>query len=105
MKYYALLACLIVVLCSSCGLLSPQQQGDALGAIDGMLRAGVITQEQWEALRAAILGSGTAEFWTQLGTTLGGAALAYFGVQIRRGPVTNDAKIAEVVAKIAAKPA
>ena len=104
MKYYALLACLVVVLCS-CGLLSPQQQSDALGAIDGMLKSGSITQEQWAALRAAILDGGTMAFWTQVGSSLGGAALAYFGVQIRRGPPTTDARIAEVAAKIAAKPA
>lgn len=83
---------LAAIVLTSCGLLTPEQQSDALLAIDDMLARGIITQAQYEALREAILSGGTMQWWQQLVQVLGGAALAYAGVQWRRGPVAPPAE-------------
>ena len=87
MKYLALGA--VALLVAGCGLLSPQQQADALQVIDQMLKNGQITPDQFAALREAILAKGSGAWWEELGLALGSAALAYAGVQIRRGPPTQ----------------
>lgn len=87
MKYLALGA--VALLVAGCGLLSPQQQADALEVIDQMLKNGQITPDQFAALREAILSKGSGFWWEELGMALGSAALAYAGVQIRRGPPTQ----------------
>lgn len=74
---------------TACGLLSPEQQDDALRVIDAMLQQQTITAEQHAALRDAILRGGTQAWWVELAQMVGGAALAYFGVQLRRGPVAT----------------
>jgi len=87
MKYLLLGA--VVLLCAGCGLLSPEQQANALEVIDQMLRNGQVTEAQYAALREAILSKGSGAWWEELGLALGSAALAYAGVQIRRGPPTQ----------------
>lgn len=87
MKYLLLVA--VALLVTGCGLLSPQQQADALQVIDQMLKNGQITPDQFAALREAILAKGSGVWWEELGLALGSAALAYAGVQIRRGPPTQ----------------
>jgi hypothetical protein len=77
---------------AACGLLSPEQQQTALQAIDQMRANGSITQAQYEALREGILSSGQGAWWQQLAMTVGGAAAAYFGIQLRRGPVATMAE-------------
>jgi predicted small lipoprotein YifL len=90
------LRCAVVgasLLClTACGLLSPEQQDDALRVIDAMLQQQTITPEQHAALRDAILSGGTHAWWVDALQMLGGAALAYFGVQARRGPVATAAE-------------
>lgn len=80
------LLCFILV---ACGLMTPQQQSEALAVVDGMLRNGSITQAQWEAMREAILSASTTNWWAAAAQTVCGGALAYFGVQARRGPVAT----------------
>lgn len=80
-----ILLVLVALLLMSCGLMSPQQQETALAAIDRMLTMGTITQEQYAALRQAILDAGTAAWWEQAVQVIGGAALAYVGVRLDRG--------------------
>lgn len=77
---------------TACGLLSPEQQDDALRVIDAMLTQNTITAEQHAALRDAILRGGTHAWWVELAQIVGGAALAYIGVQLRRGPVATPAE-------------
>ena len=73
----------------SCGLMTPQQQNEALQTVDEMLRNGSITQSQWQAMREAILSASTTNWWAAAAQTVCGGALAYFGVQVRRGPVAT----------------
>lgn len=88
MKYFIGLVALALVL-SACGLLSPAEQGTALEVIDQMLKNGVITLDQYEGLREAILAKGSGVWWEELAKIVVGAGLAYAGVQIRRGPPTQ----------------
>jgi hypothetical protein len=74
---------------AGCGLMSPAEQSTALEVIEQMLRQGTITPEQYEGLRQAILSGGTGEWWHSLGEVVAGAALGYFGVQLRRGQPTQ----------------
>lgn len=79
----------IALTCAACGLMSPQQQNEALAVVDEMLRNGSITQSQWQAMREAILSASTTNWWAAAAQTVCGGALAYFGVQARRGPVAT----------------
>ena len=81
-------AALAVLLCS-CGLLTPQEQSNALAVIEQMRANNVITLEQFEALRQAILSGGTAVWWQSLVEVAAAAGLAYVGVSLRRGPPTQ----------------
>lgn len=84
--------CLTLVIgavCAGCGLMSPQQQADALAALDEMFRNGAITRAQYEALREGVLASSSANWWQQIVGTVAAAGLAYVGVQMRRGPVAT----------------
>lgn len=87
MKYILLGA--VALLVAGCGLLSPEQQATALEVIDQMLTQQQITPDQYEALREAILAKGSGAWWEELGLAIGSAALAYAGIQIRRGPITQ----------------
>lgn len=80
-----LAAILTAFLLVSCGLLSPAQQAASLAAIDQLRASGAITQEQWESMRDAILDVGMWSWLEEAATALTGAALAYVGVQVRRG--------------------
>ena len=74
---------------AGCGLMSPAEQSTALEVIEQMLRQGTITPEQYEGLRQAILSGGSGVWWHSLGEVVAGAALGYFGVQLRRGQPTQ----------------
>lgn len=90
--YLCALACALLLL-TGCGLLSPEQQGNALLALDQMLAAGSITQVQYEALREGVLSSGAGAWWEQLAGYVLAAGAAYVGVQIRRGPPTRSENV------------
>jgi hypothetical protein len=78
-----ILSCVAVMLCS-CGVMSPMQQETAIQVLGQMRAAGTITEEQYQALLQALLSAGSAHFWEQVVTAVGGAAMAYAGVQVRR---------------------
>ena len=82
-----MLACLLLAAC-----LTPAQQAEALQAIDGMRAKGIVTPEQYEALRDAILQGGLGSWLSDIGAALGGAVLGYAGVQLRRGPAATAAE-------------
>lgn len=104
MIYRRILAVLLLCLCLvSCGLMSPQQQSEALAVVDEMLRNGSITHAQWEAMREAILSASTTNWWAAAAQTVCGGALAYFGVQARRGPVATPEERAKRKAACAPK--
>lgn len=76
--------CCVVLMLSSCGMMSPAQQETAVQVLHQMRAAGTITEEQYQALLQALLQAGSAHFWEQVTTALGGAVMAYAGVQVRR---------------------
>ncbi len=81
------------LLCAAgCGLMSPQQQSEALQVIDEMLKNGSITQAQWQAMREAILQASTTNWWAAAGQVVLGGVMGYLGVQARRGPVATPAE-------------
>ena len=86
---FYVVAGLLALSLAGCGLMSPAEQSTALEVIEQMLRQGTITPEQYEGLRQAILSGGTGEWWHSLGEVVAGAALGYFGVQLRRGQPTQ----------------
>jgi uncharacterized protein YoaH (UPF0181 family) len=88
MTKYILLGA-VALLFAGCGLLSPAEQQTALKVIDDMLAQGIITPAQFDALREAILAKGTSAWWQELAQVAAGAALAYVGVEIRRGKPTQ----------------
>lgn len=96
-RVFALLSVCCIVLCS-CGFLSNEQQQTALQVIDQMAYQGTITAEQRSALTQAILTGSAQSWWAQLINIVGGAALAYAGVQWRRGPVATPSERAARIA-------
>lgn len=94
---YAMYILIAVALCS-CGMLSPDQQQTALQVLDGMRANGAITQAQYEALVQSLLSGSTVAWWQQLIQVIGSAALAYAGVQWRRGPVATPTERAARIA-------
>lgn len=94
---YVLLAVCSVALCA-CGLLSPEQQQTALQVLDGMRANGSISQVQYDALVQSLLSGSTTAWWMQLIQVIGSAALAYAGVQWRRGPVATPTERAARIA-------
>lgn len=94
---YVLLALVAVALCS-CALLSPAQQQTALSVLDGMRANGAITKAQYDALVEALLSGSSTAWWQQLVQIAGSAALAYAGVQWRRGPVATPTERAARIA-------
>ena len=89
----------IALLTASCGLLDPQQQQTALQVVDQMLTNGVVTPEQAEALRQAILSGGQMHFWEQAATAVIGAGMAYLGVRIQRGAPTQKVGLPATLVK------
>jgi hypothetical protein len=87
-----------VLALASCGLLSPEQQHTALQVLDGMRAQGTITQAQYDALVESLLSGSTTAWWMQLVQVIGSAALAYAGVQWRRGPVATPSERAARIA-------
>jgi len=92
-RAYLLLALSILAfaLCS-CGVMSPQAQETAIQVLGQMRALGQITEEQYQALLQALLQAGSAHFWEQVVTAVGGAAMAYAGVQVRRKIDHSEAK-------------
>lgn len=81
----------------SCGIMSPQQQAQAMETLNDMLAKGTITKAQYDALVEVLMSAGQAQWWQQLALTAGGAALSYLGVQWRRGPVaTPEERVARI---------
>jgi hypothetical protein len=95
----------IAVLLSACGTMSPAQQEAAIQVLSQMRASGVITEEQHQALLQALLQAGTAHFWEQAVTAVGGAILAYAGVQARRKADHRQARLTRVQALAAGTPA
>lgn len=81
-----LFLCVVVV---ACNLMSPQQQSEALAAVDEMLRNGSITRAQYDAMREAILAASSSQWWSQAATAVLGGVLGHVTTQIRRGPVAT----------------
>lgn len=79
----------------SCGMLSPEQQSTALQVVDQMFQDGTITQAQYDALREIVLSGSQREWWMEVVNVVGGAALAYAGIQLRRGPPTQRVGLPE----------
>lgn len=95
------LACLL----ASCAWLTPEQQQTALQVVDSMAAQGSITRAQHDALVEALLSGSSTAWWQQLVQIIGGAALAYAGVQWRRGPVaTPSERAARLVSTAGATP-
>jgi len=85
----------------SCGLLGPDHTELALQAIAQMQTEGVVTAEQAEALRQALLANVPgAEWWIDLVRIVIEVGLAVAGVRLWRGP---SATAAERIARAAAK--
>ena len=98
MRYLLLLPLLFLV---SCGLLGPDHTELALKAINEMQTQGVVTMEQAEALRQALLATVPgADWWVDVLRILLEVGLAFAGVRLWRGP---SATAAERVARAAAK--
>lgn len=94
---YALFG-VVAILFASCGLLSPEQQHTALQVLDSMRAQGTISQVQYDALVESLLSGSTTAWWIQLVQVIGSAALAYAGVQWRRGPVATPSERAARIA-------
>lgn len=88
-----------LLILTSCGLMSAEQQQTSIQVVDDMLKNGSVTQAQHDAMVEAILQSGSINWLAQAGTMLSGAALGYFGVMKRRGAVTQDVGIPEAKIK------
>jgi hypothetical protein len=98
MRYLILLPLLFLV---SCGLLGPDHTELALKAISEMQVQGVVTLEQAEALRQALLSNvpGT-DWWIDVLRVLLEVGLAFAGVRMWRGPAATSAeRVARATAK------
>ena len=97
MRYLLLIP--VLFLCS-CGLLGPDHTELALKTIDQMLAQNIVTPEQAEALRQALLAAipGT-DWWVDVLRIALEVALSVAGVRIWRGP---SATLAERVARASA---
>lgn len=106
MKNYTRWAALfgVCVLLTGCGLLSPEQQQNALEVIDQMRDQGTISSAQHEVLSQGILSQGWSGFLEQLSGYALAAVAAYTGVMIRRGPPTRQENIAKKAEPVAAQP-
>jgi hypothetical protein len=96
-KLLIALCCLPLV---GCGWLAPDHTQLALETIDRMLLQSVITPEQAEALKQALLTTAGPEWWVSLLQVVLEVGLAVAGVRIWRGPA---ATAAERIARAAAK--
>jgi hypothetical protein len=88
-----------------CGCISAETTHSAKQVLDQLLTAGTITQQQHAELLKALLSGGASEWWIQFATTIGSAALAYAGIQFRRGPVATAQERADRLAPPTAPPA
>lgn len=89
MKKTLLLLCLPL---AGCGLLGPDHTDLALQTISRMLDEGVVTAEQAEALRQALLSTAGPEWWMSLVQVAIEVGLAVIGVRIWRGPAATTAE-------------
>lgn len=100
-KWAAIIAAGLV--CTSCGMLSPEQQDAALRVVDNALASGGITEHEHAVMRDAILSQGWGGLIDKL-TSIGLAAVAaWTGIRIQRGPPTRRENVAK--AKAAKLPA
>ena len=94
-RYVVCVVVLLLMLCTSCGLLGPTEFQAAKDALDSLRDSGTITQEQY----AAMLQVFTSKFpdtyfeWSDLLWGVVTAGATYFGVQLRRGPADKAGKI------------
>lgn len=88
---YALCAITLLLL-AACGLMTPEQQSNALAAVDEMLRNRSITPAQHEAMREAIMSASSTQWWSQAATALVGGVIGHVTTQVRRGPVATPAE-------------
>lgn len=91
---------LLVLPLASCGMLAPDHAELALQAIDRMLAEGVVTVEQAEALRQALMTNAQPNWWLAVAQVALEVGLAVLGVRVWRGPA---ATAAERVARAASK--
>jgi hypothetical protein len=91
---------LLVLPLASCGMLAPDHTELALQAIDRMLAQSVVTVEQAEALRQALVTSAEPNWWVTVAQVALEVGLAVMGVRLWRGPA---ATVAERVARAASK--
>jgi hypothetical protein len=77
---------------AACSGISPEHQATAVAVLSQLKDSGKISPEQYVALVDAISSSGGSDWWMIALEVLGSAMLAYFGVQIRRGPVATAAE-------------
>lgn len=82
------LSCL---LCVGCAMLTPAKT-EAVMVLHELLRAGTITQGQFESLLAALREDQFGVWVDRAITAVTGAGMAYGAVQLRRGPVTARRK-------------
>lgn len=94
-----LLLCLVPL--AGCGWLAPDHTQLALETIDRMLAQQVVTPEQAEALKQALLTTAGPEWWVGVLQVAVEVGLAIIGVRVWRGPA---ATAAERIARAAAKP-
>lgn len=100
-KGYKIVGALIVIAAlSACSGISPEHQATAVAVLSQLRDAGKISPEQYVALVDAISSSGGSNWWMVALEVLGSALLAYFGIQMRRGPVaTADERMIRKAAK------
>jgi len=91
--------CSVCCFFTACGMLSPQEQQTSLQVLDGMLKNGSITKEQYDALVQIVLQGGSVNWWAQLGSAVSGAALAYFGIRQLPPSTVANSKIRDLALK------
>lgn len=94
----------IVLLFTGCALFKEGGAGETIAqqSIDQMYSDGKITREQHDVLTEALHGNNSA-FWQLLigmGSTVLSVALAYFGINWKRGPVESRVGLAESLMKL-----
>lgn len=98
-------AALAAAVLVSCSWLDPAASAAARGALEQMLRDGVISQAQFDALVAALDGGGgwrsKLETAAEIALAVGGSL---FGVRLWRGPITARRGLAEAIEKVLPPP-
>jgi len=94
------LALVLLVALAACASLSPGEHAHAIAALGEMLRAGVISQAQYDALVAALSGN----WWESVVGWVLPVACAWLGVpwinNVTRGRIDARKGLAEALAKV-----